>query len=141
MPQSGVSVRQLAFHSCIAPGGEVGLYTGDAVQERSTEGDPHSNGAAESSVNVVKGHVRSIELAVESAAGVEVPADHDLLTWIVSYATSMHRRFSVGRDGKTAYERNMGRRAVRPLAQFGDRVWWMPLQPSNRRLVSLDSLI
>ena len=112
-------------------------WAGDVVQERSTEGDPHSNGAAESSVNVVKGHVRSIELAVESASGVEVPADHDLLTWLVSYATSMHRRFSVARDGKTAYERNMGRRAVPPLAQFGDRVWWM--QPSNRRLGSLDS--
>ena len=34
-------------------------------------------------------------LAVESASGVEVPADHDLLTWLVSYATSMHRLFSV----------------------------------------------
>ena len=85
-------------------------------------------------MNVVKGHVRSIKLAVESASGVEVPADHDLLTWLVSYATSMHRRFSVGRDGKTACERNVGRRAVPSLAQFGERVWWMPLQPSNRRL-------
>ena len=51
----------------------------------------------------------------------------------------MHRRFAVGRDDKTAYERNVGRRAVHPLAQFGERVWWMPLQPSNRRLGPLDS--
>ena len=65
--------------------------------------------------NVVKGHVRSIKLAVESASGVEVPADHDLLTWLVSYATSMPRRFSVGRDGKTAYERSVGSRAVPPF--------------------------
>ena len=40
----------------------------------------------------------------------------------------------MGRDGKTANERNVGWRAVLPLAQFGERVWWMPLQPSNRRL-------
>ena len=33
----------------------------------------------------------------------------------------------------------MGRRAVLPLAQFGERVWWMPLKPSNRRLGPLDS--
>ena len=33
--------------------------------------DPQSNGAAEIEVNVVKGHVRSIKLAVESASGVE----------------------------------------------------------------------
>ena len=51
-------------------------WTGDAAQETSAEGDPQSNGAAESSVNVVKGHVRSIKLAVESASSVEVPADH-----------------------------------------------------------------
>ena len=110
-------------------------WTGDVVQETSAESDPQSNGAAESSANVVKGRVRSIELAVESASSVEVPADHDLLTWLVPYAASMHRRFAVGRDGKTAYERNVGRRAVLPW----HRVWWMPLQPSNRRLGPLDS--
>ena len=71
-------------------------WTGDVVQETSAEGDPQSNGAAASSANVVKGHVRSIKLAVESASSVEVPADHDLLTWLVPYAASMHRRFAVG---------------------------------------------
>ena len=70
-------------------------WTGDAVQDTSAEGDPQSNGAAESSVNVVNGHVRSIKLVVESASGVEVPADYDLLTWLVPYAASMHRRFAV----------------------------------------------
>ena len=115
------------------------VWTGDVVQETSAEGDPQSNGAAVSSVNVVKGNVRSIKLAVESASGVEVPADHDMLTWLVSCVTSMHPRFSVGRDGKTGYERYVGRGAVPPLAQFGERVWWMPLQPSNRRLGPLDS--
>ena len=114
-------------------------WTGDVVHETSAEGKPQSNGAAESSVNVVKGHVRSIKQAVESASSVEVPADHDLLTWFVPYATIMHRRFVVGRDGKTAHERNVGRRAVPPLAQFGERVWWMPLLPSNRRLSPLGS--
>ena len=101
------------------------------MQRTPSDGEPHSNGAAESSVSVVKGHVSSIKLAVA--------ADHVLLTWLVPYATSMHRRFSVGRDGKTTYERSVGRRAVLPLAQFGERVWRMPLQPSNRRLGPLDS--
>ena len=45
------------------------------MQETSAEGDPQSNGVAESSVNVVKGNVRSIKLGVESASGVEVPVD------------------------------------------------------------------
>ena len=64
----------------------VKLAWTDVVQETSAEGDPQSNGAAESLVNVIKGHVRSIKLALESASWVEVPADHDLLTWLVPYA-------------------------------------------------------
>ena len=32
-------------------------WTGDVVQETSAESDPQSNGSAESSVNVVTGHV------------------------------------------------------------------------------------
>ena len=62
-------------------------WTGDVVQETSAKGDPQTNRAAESSVNVVKGYVRSIKLAVESASGVEVAADHDLLTWLVPLCT------------------------------------------------------
>ena len=107
-------------------------WTGDVVQETSAEGDPQSNGAADNSANVVKGHVRSIKLAVESASGVEVPADHDLLTWLVPYATSRHRRFSVRREGKTAYERSVEKRAVLPLAQFGERVWGLWIHDSNK---------
>ena len=110
-------------------------WSGDVVEVTSAEGDPQSNGATESSVNVVKEHVRSIKLAVESASRMEVPADHFLSTWLVPYAG----RFAVGRDGKTAYERNVERRTVPTLAQFGERVWWMPLKSCNRRLGPLDS--
>ena len=91
------------------------------MQETSADRDPQSNGAADSSVNVAKGHVRSIKLAVESASSVEVLADHDLLTWLAPYAASTHHRFAVGRDGKTAYEQNVGR-LFTPLGQFGERV-------------------
>ena len=114
-------------------------WTGDVVQETSAEGDPQSNGAAECTVNVVKGHVSSVKLAVESASGVGVPADDDLLISVLPYATSMHGRFFVGRDGKTAYDRRVGRRGVLLLAQFGERLRRKPMQPSNRRLCPLDS--
>ena len=44
-------------------------WNGDVVQEKSAESDPQSNCAAESTVFVVEGHVRSIKLAAESASG------------------------------------------------------------------------
>ena len=115
-------------------------WTGDVVQETSAEGDPQSNAAAESSVNVVKAHVRSIKLKAQAASSVEVPADHDLLTWLVPYAASMHRRFAVGRETARQHTNEMWEGALfPPLAQFGGRVWWMPVQPSKRRLGPLDS--
>ena len=89
-------------------------WTGDVVQETSAEGDPQSNGAAESSVNVVKGHVRSIKLAVESASCVEVPAVHDLLTWLVSHATSMHRRVFGGSRGQDSVRKKCGEARLSP---------------------------
>ena len=69
---------------------------------------------------------------------MDVPADHDLLTWLVPYAASMYRRWWVG-TARQLMNKNVGRRAVRPLGQIGERVWWTPLQPSNRRLGPLDS--
>ena len=49
-------------------------WSGDVVQETSTESDPQSNGAAESSVNVVKGHVRLIR-RLSRLRVCEVPAN------------------------------------------------------------------
>ena len=91
IPQSRVSVRQRGP----ILGWERGLGL-DVEQETSAEGVQQSNGAAESSVIVVKGHFRSIKLAVESVSGADVPTDHDLLTWLVIYATSRRRPFSFG---------------------------------------------
>ena len=49
-------------------------WPGDVVQETSAESDPPSNGAAESSVNVVQGHVRLIRW-LSRLRVCEVPAD------------------------------------------------------------------
>ena len=65
-------------------------WAGDVVQETSAEGDPQSDGAAESSVHVVKGHVRSVKLAVESASGVEVPACTVGLRWVETATQRMN---------------------------------------------------
>ena len=82
-------------------------WTGDVVQETSAEGDPQSNGAAESSPNVAKRACQIDQTGRGVSFEVEVPADHDLLMWLVPCPASMHRRFAVGRDSKTAYERNV----------------------------------
>ena len=91
-------------------------WTFDVVQKTSAEGDPRSNGAAESSVNVVKGHVRSIKLAVESDSSVELPAEHDLLTWLVPDAASMHAPSACGGSRRPdSIRRKRGKARCSPL--------------------------
>ena len=97
------------------------------MQETTVEGVPQTTDSTESSPHVIKGLFRLIKLAVESASEEDVSADLDWLMWIVPHAASIFRRFAVGRYGKTEYERNVRRRVVPPLAQFGERVCWMSL--------------
>ena len=85
-------------------------WTGEVVPETSTEHDPQSNGAAEASVGIIKALVRTQKIALQQRIGCEVVAGHPLIGWMVRYAGSTYRRFKVGADGKTPYERSVGRR-------------------------------
>ena len=114
-----------------------GRWTGEVVPEVSAVGDPQSNGAAESAVNVAKGRIRTAKGALEEAAKVKIPDDHDLLSWLVTFSVGVHRRFAVGRDGRTPYERIVGRRCLTPPAEFGESVWWLPLPAGAKRLPAM----
>ena len=110
---------------------------GEVVPERSDVGEPQSNGAAESAVGILKGMVRTLKMALEGRLGSAVPADHALVPWLVHMASSMQRRFKVGPDGRTPYERIGGRRANTPMVEIGERVWFMPLRASADRQPAL----
>lgn len=103
--------------------------TCEVVLESASEGDPRSNGAAEMGVRLLKGLVRTLKDALEARLGKAVPASHGLITWMVRYASSVYCRYTVGRDGRTPHERLTGRKFRGAVAEFGEAVWWMPLQP------------
>ena len=63
--------------------------------------------------------------------GTAIPDSHPIITWLVQYAGAVHRRFSVGEDGKTPSERISGRKCTQLMAEFGERIWWMPLDPDG----------
>ena len=89
-------------------------------------GDPQCNGAAEVGVQLLKAHVRTQKDALEHNLGREVPGDHGLMTFIVRYVAASYRMFVVGPDGRTAIERNIGRKSKPAVPEFGEMVWWMP---------------
>ena len=99
--------------------------------ETSAEYDPSGNGSAECGVGISKGLVRTNYSDLVSHLGVHVPPEHSLLTWLVYYSGAMQRRFTVGADGRTPYERVHGRKCAQMMAYFGEKIWWLPLDPDN----------
>ena len=99
VPQSRVSVWQLAIQSCTTHGLETGLIswgiTGNICSPLVLRklGKHHQINQASSRVGCRCWSARRL---------------WPTLTWAVPCAASMHRRCAVGRAGKTAYERSVG---------------------------------
>ena len=105
-------------------------WSGEVVPEKSAVGDPQSNGAAEVGVQLLKAHVRTQKDALEYNLGTAIPPDHNIMTFLVRNCAATYRMFAVGSDGKTPNERNTGRKSCPAVAEFGEAIWWMPLQTS-----------
>ena len=89
----------------------------------------------------VEGQIRTIQLDLESRTGEQIPSPstHDLVPWLVEYAAVLLNRGRVSADGKTAYERLIGKRAALARMQFGERIQWRSSIPSKDRRFKMDS--
>ena len=56
-----------------------------------------------------------------------------LMSWMVRWAAMVASRYLVGKDGKTAYERRRGRKCKTPIAVFGEKVWFKPMDKYKDR--------
>ena len=106
-------------------------WGGELVPENSPIGDHDSNGAAESAVRVHQGMTRTYKLALERRLGQRVPDDSVTMQWLVEWAATMHRRYKVGTDGRTAFQRIRGKTADRAIAEFGERVLGQELRAGD----------
>ena len=88
----------------------LGVEMVEASPETSCEYDPSSNGSAECGVGVAKGMINTACSALEERLGVNIPDNHPLHTWLCQYGGAMQRRYTVGDDGRTAFERVHGRK-------------------------------
>ena len=78
---------------------------GKSVVEESLVGSSGSNGVVERTVQAVEGQIRVMLLALEARLGAMVAATEPIVTYIPDHAMYLINRLEVGKDGKTAYER------------------------------------
>ena len=63
-----------------------------------------------------------MKLALEGRIGKEIDAEACVVTFMAEYASFLLNRLLVGKDGKTAYERNKGKKATVLGLEFGEKV-------------------
>ena len=59
-----------------------------------------------------------------------------IMHWLIRWAAMILSRFRVGSDGKTAYQRQTGKRCIDDVP-FGEIVWYRELHASGARIRSL----
>ena len=57
----------------------------------------------------------------------DVLDDCPLVSWLVWYSSAAYRRHKVGDDGLTCRQRAGGGRSVPATAEFGERIWYLPI--------------
>ena len=94
------------------------------LRENSPVGSSGSNGVAERGVQSVEGVIRTLRSAFEERIGMRVKAEEKIVTFLAEYAAYLINKREIGKDGKTAYERNKGKRGEVLAVEFGEKLLW-----------------
>ena len=88
------------------------------ILANSPAGETEGNGGVEDAIRRVQEKVRTPKCQVEAEAEMDVDRCDDLMPWMARWAGELITKYSLGKDGKTAYERMCGRSCGRPIAKF-----------------------
>ena len=76
---------------------------------------------------------------IEAKIGEQISSDCVIMLWLVRWVAMMHSRFKIGIDGKTAYERQKGRKCKQEVVPFGEKVMYKKLKESGARKQVMES--
>ena len=94
------------------------------VIEHSAVEDSKGNGVVERGVQSTEGQIRVARSALEMRIGAKIEPEHAVMTWLIEYVSLLLNRYEVGRDGRTAYERNKNKSSKLMGLEFGVCVMW-----------------
>ena len=120
------SDQEPAVKAILSDAGRVRSSEGGGryIMEQSPVGSSASNGVVERAIQSVEQQVRVLKSAVEGRWGVKLETRHPVIPLVTEHAAVLLNRFEVGHDGKTAYERNKGKKAKVLGMEFGEAILW-----------------
>ena len=82
------------------------------------------NGRVEMAVREEKRQCRTLRISAEHNTGVRIADDSPSLSWFPRFAAQVMNKMRIGKDGMSSELRRTGRRWRKPMAQFGEKVWF-----------------
>ena len=108
------------------------LRTGRTICTNSPVGESECKRA--SGTNVVKRveiEFRTIKANPERKLGSKIDNGKATTSWMTRWAGEVITRYTVGRDGKTAWERRRGTICTKEAVPFGEQVLYLPLRTAE----------
>jgi hypothetical protein len=90
------------------------------MEELSPVDESQSNGVAERAVQQVEDQLRVLKLALERRLDAKLPCAHPVMKWLVPHSADVVTKYLRGHDGKTAFERLLGKPCREDAVEFGE---------------------
>ena len=113
---------------------------GKVATEQPAQGESQSNGVIEEAGKTVREFVRLLKDVLESNMQTKIGTREPIMQWAVRWAAMLVSRYLVGKDGRTAQERKRGRTCKIPLAEFGEVVWYRPIDKNRDKKQDRDQM-
>ena len=108
-------------------------HGGKVTPEQPPPGESQENGRVEEAGKTLRGYIKVFKDMLETRTGQRIPTDAVILQWLVRWVAMLHSRFRRGSDGKTAYERQRGRKCSLEVIPFGESVHYRRLDVDENR--------
>ena len=108
------------------------------IPVNSPVGDSKSNGRVENAIRRVQSMIRTLRSGLEAKLGVKIGRGHALYPWLIEWAADLITRYKVNTEGRTAVQEVRGSKSARAIAEFGEKIMYMPGQTTSGKLGKLD---
>lgn len=111
----------------------------ETVPKNSQVGESQANGEAENAIKRLQEQIRTIKDDLEAKTGLDIEMNHLVMPWLIEWAGVVLNRYMVYKDGHTAYRNITGKSSKRPVANFGEKVLYMPLKTERLKMDKVDA--
>ena len=100
---------------------------GETVPTNSSFGDSRGNGRIANAVQRIQNQFRRILGSMQTKSGYMVTVEHPIFDWMLEWSAGLINRYVKGSDGCSACGRVRGYETNRSIAEFGEKVLYVPL--------------